>query len=249
MINMNLGAQKNIEAVKEEFEKVNKVIEGIIEEMDNKTILWVTGNKAFDLKSKSDLRDHHGMIDEEIVDRKHEPPTPSSAVKTGLLLITKRIPEHEDKFKKFSNFRGICPNNLSNNKISSSKNSTSYLKFFPILPKHDSTHVLNLTSTLSSLLGLSIPFSNIGSIIPQTYMFTSAKHWSTFYRNLVIKYSNNLEQLLRYREKYFHEHDYKSKLHKVTHRAYWGNTGRDGREGPARDQCIRADYEGCRHSA
>jgi len=88
------------------------------------------------------------------------------------------------------------------------------------LKNPDQTHVLNMTSTLSSLLGLPVPFSNIGSVIPQTYIFESSQYCTTFYRNLALKYNNTLAQLLKYREKYFHEHDYEGKLSILTNRAY-----------------------------
>lgn len=75
----------------------------------------------------------------------------------------------------------------------------------------DVTHVLNLTSTFSSLLGLSIPYSNTGSIIPQTYVFDSSKYCTSFYHNLALKYNNNLKQLIEYRENYFHAHSFAGK--------------------------------------
>jgi hypothetical protein len=70
----------------------------------------------------------------------------------------------------------------------------------------DRTHILNLTSTFSSLLGLSIPYSNTGSIIPQTYIFDNQEYCTSFYKNLALKYKNNLNQLLDYKENYFDSH-------------------------------------------
>lgn len=76
----------------------------------------------------------------------------------------------------------------------------------------DPAHVLNLTATISSLLGLSIPYSNMGSIIPNAYIFESQEYCTSFYYNLVLKYYSNLEQVLEYRENYFDDHTYKGKL-------------------------------------
>jgi len=250
MINYKVEASKSSDRIKKRFEEINMDLKKIISDLDQDTILAVTGNKAFYNKAKSkynkdvirreDLQNDETEIE---LDDKTKVKSVNMNVDgenvyfknpyTGLFLYTKRkskanydfsLDESKELFK-------ICPNPKEGNRINKVKaprtvdkygakerpTSEDALVFFQFFNKFeidggtanpDTTHVLNLTSTFASLLGLSIPYSNIGSIIPHSYIFDMHDHCTSFYRNLALKYYNNLKQVIDYREKYYHGHKY-----------------------------------------
>ena len=254
LVNYEVNVQKGEEDVKRRFEDINLKLNKIMKDLDDKTVLVVTGNKATKKTDNTNLgslnfkdrvkqrNDDDTEIEgdtnkvEDIqkeAEAKAEPiEVKEEDIATGLFIYSKRKPvavyDYENAEEK--ELYALCPNPKANNRLKNKNkpktgdkygtpekpdNTTAdgvFLQFFNTFstlggskdPDHN--HILNVTSTLSNLLGLSIPYSNIGSIIPHSFLFENHKYCSTFYKSMLIKYTNNLKQIREYRERYYHSH-------------------------------------------
>lgn len=254
LVNYEVNVQKGEEDVRKRFEDINLKLSKIMKDLDDKTVLVVTGNKAtkktdnanlgsLNFKDRVKQRNDDDTVIEgdtnkvEDIQKAEEAKAEPIEVKeediaTGLFIYSKRKPaavydyEHAEEKELFA----LCPNPKANNRLKNKNrpktgdkygtpekpdNTTDdgvFLQFFNTFstlggsqdPDHN--HILNVTSTLSNLLGLSIPYSNIGSIIPHSFLFENHKYCSTFYKSMLIKYTNNLKQIREYRERYYHSH-------------------------------------------
>jgi hypothetical protein len=202
-----------------------------METMNKNTVLMVTGNKAFEDNTNKFAHnfDSSKMIRNGILT---VPEKNDKAPFSGLLMYSKRPSEVKYNYYNDDTQRLYlyCPNKNYAGRIRTTfseieyedlhiKNTASgvysnivslnYMGQFDTsydLKSPDKVHILNLTSTISSLLGVSIPYSNIGSIIPHSYIFEKHEYCLPFYKSMVLKHYNNLMQIITYREKYYHIH-------------------------------------------
>lgn len=117
MLNMNIGVTTDLKSVQKNLEDINSVIKDIIDTMDDKTILAVTGNKAFNLK-KEDIKmrqkfNHNDIVigvGEEIEQDEGDP-------YTGLFFYSKRPTKYVYNYQKDEYMKQICPNPMKSNRI------------------------------------------------------------------------------------------------------------------------------------
>jgi hypothetical protein len=117
MLNMNIGVTIDLKSVLKNLEDINTVIKEIIEGMDDKTILAVTGNKAFNLK-KEDIKlrrkfTHNDIVigvNDEIEQDEGDP-------YTGLFFYSKRPTKYVYNYQKDDDLKQICPNPMKSNRI------------------------------------------------------------------------------------------------------------------------------------
>lgn len=203
-----------------------------MDKMDNNTLLIITGNKAF-----YNLTQFMNPMEARINKANALSLDETYDHNSGLFMYSKRRPKPDYDYNNelTRELFKVCPIAKLNNrvfpndesklpkefieKISKSVMGTpSNLQFLKDLNTNidlettDTTHILNITSTIASMMGLSFPFSNIGNIIPHSYVFESHEYCVDFYQTLAIKYYNNMQQIMRYRERYYHGHSCKFEL-------------------------------------
>ena len=124
---MNIGKSLDKEDIKKEFDQVSEIIGNISSEIDSGTILWVTGNKAYDLSKSSKSKTSIPEPGFEVVNfEDNTKPKETKSLYTGLFLYTNRKPQYLYDYSSEQTLNAICPNPKKSNKISSTENEQKF---------------------------------------------------------------------------------------------------------------------------
>lgn len=122
MLNMNVGVVSTAEAVKKQFEDINEVIKSIMTNMDQNSVLVVTGNKAFDLSRKNSKTRENPTHAELIDGIEDEVVTPQGLnPHTGLFMYSKRPSRYIYDYREKEDLNYICPSPTHGNRIKKSR--------------------------------------------------------------------------------------------------------------------------------
>ena len=122
MLNMNLGTSASSIEILKELETVNKVISGVIADMDDNTVLAVTGSKISNVKySESEMKEKFQhqeatkIINDDIEGGVKEEEIQN--ITSGLFIYSKRPSKYYQENMKDKNLKLICPNPEEHNVI------------------------------------------------------------------------------------------------------------------------------------
>lgn len=113
------------EGIKKEFGQINDILSLIVSDLDDNTILWVTGNKAFDLSKLNNLNKFKipepGQEIQNFDDNQVQIGVKTLAEDkipyTGLFLYTSRASKYKYDYTSVPELHRICPNPKRFNKI------------------------------------------------------------------------------------------------------------------------------------